>query len=138
MNRIIDEGHVLGSHTWSHADLSRISASSCYNELYNLHEYVKTNYNYEMKVMRPSCCYFNEEALAVSKDFGYDTYLWSYAYADWVTNPLDKKTVLNKLRNNLHPGAIYQLHTTGPTNSDVLGDFIDYARSQGYTFVVPE
>ena len=39
-----------------------------------------------------------------------------------------------KVTGALHPGAIYLLHAVSPDNAAILGDFIDYAREQGYTF----
>lgn len=46
----------------------------------------------------------------------------------------DKAESLEKLKKNLHPGAIFLLHSVSSTNTAILGDFIDYALSQGYTF----
>ena len=73
--------------------------------------------------------------LAVVRDYGYKSIFWSYAYKDWVPEAQpDKAESLEKLKKNLHPGAIFLLHSVSSTNTAILGDFIDYALSQGYTF----
>ena len=76
---------------------------------------------------------FSEQSLAVLQDAGYQTSFWSYAYNDWdQNNQPDPDTAYQKVTGALHPGAIYLLHAVSETNSEILGDFIDEARSQGY------
>ena len=63
------------------------------------------------------------------------TVLWSFAYYDYdVNDQMDRDVALTKLKEGLHPGAIYLLHCVSKTNSEVLQDFIRYAKSEGYTF----
>ena len=106
------------------------------------HRYVGTedswSFGYEMNVMRPPKGEFSEQTLALASQMGYRTCLWSFAYKDWDANaPGDTTQSLNKLNERLHCGAVYLLHAVSPTNAAILGDFIDYARSQGYEFVTP-
>ena len=62
---------------------------------------------------------------------------WSFAFRDWdVANQMDETVALNQLTSHLHPGAIYLLHAVSKTNTNILGDFIDRAHAQGYTFAV--
>ena len=53
-----------------------------------------------------------------------------------VENQPDEAESLAKMTERLHPGAIYLLHAESKTNAAVLGDFIDAAKAQGYTFEV--
>jgi peptidoglycan-N-acetylmuramic acid deacetylase len=115
------------------------SLDTCRDDITQLHEYVKQNYNYEMTVMRPPKGEFSEQTLAVTQELGYKSMLWSFAYKDWdANNQGDPTASLNKLNERLHPGAIYLLHAVSATNADILGDFIDHAQSEGYKFVLPE
>ena len=66
---------------------------------------------------------------------GYKSAFWSIAYADW--DPDDQQgtdIAFDTVTSRLHPGAVILLHSTSPDNADILGDFIDYAVGQGYTF----
>ena len=135
---MIDEGQIVGNHTWRHYSMPEKSLDTCREELSLLHDYVKENFGYEMNVMRPPKGEFSEQTLALASQMGYRTCLWSFAYKDWDANaPGDTTQSLNKLNERLHCGAVYLLHAVSPTNAAILGDFIDYARSQGYEFVTP-
>ena len=138
VQRMIDEGQIVGNHTWRHYSMPEKSLDTCREELSLLHDYVKENFGYEMNVMRPPKGEFSEQTLALASQMGYRTCLWSFAYKDWDANaPGDTTQSLNKLNERLHCGAVYLLHAVSPTNAAILGDFIDYARSQGYEFVTP-
>ena len=96
---------------------------------------MKDNYNYTMTVFRPPMGEFSEFSLGVTANCGYETVLWSYAYADWdVNNQPDEAGSLEKLISAAHPGAIYLLHSVSRTNTDILADFIDGVRAAGYKF----
>ena len=40
-----------------------------------------------------------------------------------------------KVKGGLHPGAVYLFHTESTANVSIMGDFIDWARGQGYEFL---
>ena len=138
VQRMIDEGHTVGNHTWKHYSMPEKPLDVSRGELQELHDYVKEHFQYEMHVMRPPKGEFSEQTLALASEMGYQTYLWSFAYKDWDPHSQGDKTAsLQKLNDRLHPGAIYLLHAVSSTNAAILGDFIDSAQSQGYTFVLP-
>ena len=136
VRRMIDEGHTVGNHSVSHRSMPTLSAEECRAEVMDMHKYIKDNFGYEMTDFRPPMGEFSELSLAVTRDCGYRTVLWSYAYADWdVNNQPDAEEALEKLTTALHSGAIYLLHSVSQTNAAILGMFIDEAREQGYEFV---
>jgi hypothetical protein len=51
-----------------------------------------------------------------------------------VNNQPDPAESLEKIEGKLHPQGIYLLHAESETNATILGDLIDYAREQGYSF----
>ena len=96
---------------------------------------MEENYDYTMTVFRPPMGEFSEFSLGVTANCGYETELWSFAYADWdVNNQPDEGQALEKLVNAAHPGAIYLLHSVSKTNTDILADFIDRVRAGGFEF----
>lgn len=135
VQRMIDEGHTVGNHSVTHKSMPGLTEEQCIDEIQGLHDYIKDNFNYEMTLFRPPMGEFSEFSLAVTKNCGYQTVLWSYAYADWdVNNQPDKTASLERLTNALHDGAIYLLHSVSSTNAEILSDFIDNARNAGYEF----
>ena len=140
IKRMINEGHVIGNHSWSHPSggMPSLSIEEQMADITKLHEYVQENYHYEMTLFRFPAGIFSEQSLAVTKYLGYRSQFWSFAYKDWDTSSQpDPEESLDKLIERLHPGAIYLLHAVSSTNTEILGDFIDAARAEGYTFELP-
>ncbi len=137
MQRMVDDGHVIGDHSVSHpiGGMPSLTIEKQLEEYTTLHNFVKDNYGYEMYLTRPPAGIFSEQSLAVASHFGYRTIMWSFAYADWdPEKQMAEDLALSKLQERLHPGAIYLLHAVSKTNAAVLDDFIDYAIEQGYEF----
>jgi len=133
IKRMIDEGHTVGNHTYSHPSLPECTPEELYNELGMLHRYIKETFNYDMYVMRPPKGEFSERVLACAKDLGYTTVLWSFAYKDWETdNQPSVDEAYSKITSKTHNGAVYLLHAVSETNTNVLGKVIDYWHENGY------
>lgn len=106
------------------------------SEYQELQDFIKNTYQYDMYLFRPPAGIFSEQSLAAAACFGYRTVLWSFAYADWDPDRQPStEEALKKMEGRLHNGAIYLLHAVSATNTAVLGEFIDYAREQGYEFM---
>ena len=87
------------------------------------------------KFFRPPMGEYSEKSLAMTKNLGYKTVFWSFAYHDWDINkqpdPVKaKKTILD----GLHNGSIMLIHAVSKTNTEILGDVIKEAKAQGYEF----
>lgn len=136
VSRMINEGHIVGNHTINHPNLPKLaSAEKITEELLGMNELVAELYSYEMKYMRPPEGCFSERVLAVSRDLGFKTAFWSFAYKDWETqNQKGKDYAFNQVTEYLHDGAVLLLHAVSKDNADALCDIIDYARENGYEF----
>ncbi len=103
VQRMIDEGHVLGNHGLKHRSLPTLNIECAENEIMELHNYVLETYNYEMTYFRPPCGQYSEKSLAITERLGYKTLLWSFAYADWdVNNQPDIETAFNRISSASH------------------------------------
>ena len=100
-----------------------------------LHNYVKENFDYEMYLFRFPAGIFSEQSLGILDKCGYTGVFWSFAYHDWdPDNQMSYDEALKKTTDCIHPGAVYLLHAVSSTNTAILGEFIDTAIAQGYTF----
>ena len=134
MRRIIDEGHIVGNHSYTHKSFASMSGDDVKSEVLKLHSLMIDKYNYVMDLVRPPEGEFSVESLEATSSLIYQCVMWSFAYFDYdVNNQMSEEKALDKLKAGLHPGAIYLLHAVSETNANVLGAFIDYARSEGYT-----
>ena len=83
---MIDDGHIVGNHTVNHPNLPKQSVETEQKELSDLNKMCEEMYGVSMKYMRPPEGEYSERVLAVAKDMGYRTILWSFAYKDWDIN----------------------------------------------------
>lgn len=136
IQRMIDEGHVVGNHSYHHYSMDELDTDTAKEEVTFLHEYIRENFHYEMQYFRFPKGEFSEKTLGILQELGYESVFWSYAYADW--NPDEQpaeSTAFAKICESTHPGEIMLLHAVSATNAAILGKVIDDVRQQGYTFV---
>lgn len=135
IDRMIREGHIVGNHTINHINMPSASAGEIKSELDGLNKTCMEKYGYEMKYVRPPEGSFSEKSLAVSRDMGFKTILWSFAYKDWDVNAQQgARYAYDNVVPYLHDGAILLLHAVSSDNAAALEDIINYAKEQGYEF----
>ena len=133
-----EETDALANHIMEALDTAGIPSLTVeqqQEEVMGNHQYIKDTFGYEMNLFRYPAGKFSEQSLAVVNNCGYESVFWSFAYLDYdVDNQPDQAESLQKMKNKMHPGAIYLLHAESATNAAVLGDLIDAAQTQGYSF----
>ena len=135
IKRMLDEGHVVGNHTNSHPDMTALSVDQAVDEMRQVEEDFKAQFPDapDMMFFRPPSGAVNEWLLRLEAKLGYRTVMWSYTYYDYdVNNQWAYEDALNTLKTHLHPGCVYLLHAESSTNAEILPEFIDWIRSQGY------
>lgn len=50
IKRMIDEGHIVGNHTYRHYTMDEVDTATAKEEITFLHNFIKKNFNYEMKL----------------------------------------------------------------------------------------
>ena len=135
IERMIDEGHIIGNHTYRHYTMDEVSQEEAQEEIVFLDKYMKENFKYRMTLFRFPKGEFSENTLALANSLGYKSVFWSFAYADWdVNNPADQQEAFDTITTYTHNGEIMLLHAVSETNAAILGKVIDEVRSQGYEF----
>lgn len=133
VQRMIDEGHTVGNHSYTHPSFPDCSTKEALEEITLLHDYVKENFGYEMTLFRFPKGEFSTRCLAAVQSLGYKSIFWSFAYADWdVNNQPQQAEAFEKITSATHPDAIYLLHAVSTTNTACLADVIDYWTANGY------
>lgn len=105
-------------------------------EIMELHNYMLEKFNYEMTYLRPPKGEYSERTVKISKDLGYITVLWSFAYDDWDVNKQDRLDYARKIiYGNLHNGCVMLLHAVSKDNTMLLGEIIDTVEESGFEFL---
>lgn len=137
VKRMVEEGHIVGNHTYSHPDMSKISdMQSFQKEIASLEECYKKVTGQEMqKFYRPPQGKYSEQNLKNAQELGYHTIFWSLAYVDWYTDKQPThEEAFHKLISRIHPGAIVLLHSTSRTNAEIMDELLTKWEDMGYTF----
>lgn len=135
VQRMINEGHIVGNHTVNHKSLPSISDEEIKDEIQKLHTAVYEKTGYEMTYLRPPKGEYSERVLALSKKMGYKTVMWSLAYDDWDESKQGREDYgKQKVLDNIHSGAVILLHATSKDNCNILGNCIKEIKKMGYEF----
>lgn len=135
IKRMIDEGHIVGNHSYRHYSMDEVSDDVAKEEVTYLHNYIKKKFNYTMSYFRFPKGEFSERSLQIVKDLNYKSVFWSFAYADWdPDNQTEENQAFTHICESTHPGAVFLLHAVSKTNANILGKVIDDIQKQGYSF----
>lgn len=131
-------GQLVGSHSYSHPDMSNMSKEQFNKEIKELEDIYKENIGMDIdKVYRPPMGKYSDETLKYANELGYKTIFWSLAYVDWYEdNQPSHKEAIDKLTKRIHNGAIVLLHSTSKTNAEILDELLTKWEEMGYTFGV--
>lgn len=136
IKRMIEEGHIVGNHTVGHPSMPSVKDDGKLTE-----EITKLNARYEelfgqkMTFFRPPRGEYSQRTLALTKDLGYTSVFWSFAYKDWdPKKQLGTDNAYQQIMNGIHDGCVLLLHAVSKDNADVLDRVIKDCKSQGYQF----
>ena len=135
VQRMIDEGHIVGNHTVNHKSMPDLDDEKIKSEIMELHKSVYEKFGYEMKYIRPPMGEYSERTLEITKSLGYTTTMWSFAYDDWNEQKQGREEYgKTKVISNVHNGAIILLHANSVDNSNILDSCIKEIKNMGYEF----
>lgn len=136
VKREIMSGHEIGNHTYSHAQLDKLTKAEIENEITKFENSLLKHYDYCPSLIRPPCGSFGDSFKTAVEDLNYKIILWSIDTRDWSHTPADKitKNILSKAKS----GDIILMHDyitgTSPT-PQVLETIIPKLLEEGYEFV---
>ncbi len=135
VQRMLDEGHIVGNHSATHPVFPDISRTKMADEIYKVDEYLQKHFNYKTDYFRFPTGAYSENSLELVTSVGFKSVFWSVAYADYDDdNLMGPEKALKTVTDRFHSGAVILLHSTCKDNATILADVIDTAHSQGYIF----
>lgn len=136
VKQMVEEGHIIGNHSYHHPDFTTMDKQSIKKELNQLEKAVANiTSQKEMVYVRPPRGTFNENTLKWIEELGYIHMFWSVAFKDWEVNEQRGwQYAYNQLMKQVHPGAIILLHTVSQDNAEALEKAIIQLRKRGYSF----
>lgn len=136
VKRMVKEGHIIGNHSWSHPDMTKMSDGEIVDELERVQaKTAMISGQTHMQYLRPPRGIFSERTLKAAREAGYIHVMWSLAYKDWETDRQKGwKYAYDQIMAQVHPGAVVLLHSVSKDNAEALGKVIQDLKKEGYTF----
>jgi peptidoglycan/xylan/chitin deacetylase (PgdA/CDA1 family) len=123
IKRIDREGHMLGSHSYSHAFLFDLYSSRRMRDEIELTEkIIQSMTGKKMRLFRPPYGVTNPPLAKAVNRLQYHSIGWSLKSNDTVID--NEPELLNRLNKKIKPGDIILMHDNKPWNVKVLDDFL--------------
>ncbi|MEO6848702.1 MAG: polysaccharide deacetylase family protein [Chthoniobacterales bacterium] len=134
VKRIVAEGHEVGNHSWSHPQLTKLSAEGQHAEIEKTSDAIKNAIGKPPTIMRPpygaTSPFINHW---LNKEFGMKIILWSVDPLDWKYH--DSARVERVILAEAKPGSIILSHDIHATTVAAMPDLFDKLQAKGYKFV---
>ena len=133
IRRMVDEGHDIGNHTYSHRNLSKLSPAGVRDEVEKCQEAIQSACGVEPIYFRSPYGAANLTTFSTLSHFGLNAIFWSIDTMDWASS--DESAVREAILEGLTGGSIILLHEQSSYSRTLLSTIIDDIRSRGYEFV---
>ncbi len=136
VQRMIEEGHVVGNHSITHPNLTTLSDEEVIHEIQGLATYYEEVMGHPIDpFFRPPSGFYSQRTLKLTQEAGYKTIFWSMAYKDWVVDDQPgKEAAYQHVLENHHSGAIILLHAISKSNTEALDEILKELKQQSYQF----
>ena len=130
VERMADEGHMIGNHTYSHLQLTGGNVEAFLEEIECTNEIIENITGERPMFCRPP---FGSWSQSVEEITGIIPVLWDVDPKDWCT--MDAQTVAARVLAQCHDNGIILLHDEYESSIEAAFMVIDELVRQGYTFV---
>lgn len=135
VKRMVDEGHEVANHSWSHPSLSGMGTESVRSQLKRTHEAIVKACGVAPLTYRPPYGAIRlQQRGAIQVEFGYPTIIWDVDPLDWKT-PRSVKRVHDQVLSQTRNGSIVLLHDIHQTTVDAMPATLDALMERGYKMV---
>lgn len=133
--RIVDEGHELGNHSFSHPDLTSLNHVDIIDEIKKAEIIINKITNYDCRpLFRPPFGAWNKDTLTAAGEAGYQYCVyWSLDTIDWKLPPVG--TIVQRIMENVKSNDIILMHLEYINTAEATDIVISNLKSLGYEFI---
>lgn len=133
VEKIDQNGHEIGNHTFTHPHLGTLSEEGIRKEIEKTHQLIKEISGQEPNLFRPPFGDYNNKVVKAIKDSGYKPIQWSIDSLDWKN--IGKDSIVKRVTDRVHNGAIILFHNNGKYTAEALPEIIEQLQNKGYEIV---
>lgn len=140
--RIVEEGHAIGNHSWSHPNFKELSMDEAMKQVMDTQDELNNIIGYRPSLFRPPYGALDEDMEQAIQNKDLAIVNWSVDTMDWSGVPAQE--IMRIIHNQLKPGGIILQHSANGQNHlantiEALTLLIPDLKNQGYSFVtVPD
>ncbi len=132
--RIVREGHEIGNHTYTHANLSKLGDAGVRSELVRGRDAIlRATGLYPTLFRPPYAALKTHQRYNIKAEFGYPIVFWNVDPLDW-KRP-GPSVVADRLVKGTRNGSILLVHDLHASSVDAIPETITRLKAQGYEFV---
>lgn len=125
-----EEGHLIGNHTYSHVEITRLENEVAYQEIQKTNEIIQNITGEKVEFMRPP---FGAWQKDLEKKIQVLPVMWTVDPLDWATENVDE--IVNKVVTEVKENDIILLHDCYASSVKAALRIVDLLQAEGYTFV---
>ena len=125
------EGHVVGDHTWDHADLTKVPASTADSEISRAARAIRAATGSAPVLVRPPYGAWNTTVRGSVTRQGAAIILWNIDSEDWKSR--NTQAVVTRVLATARTGSIVLMHDIYPTTVDAIPEIVTGLRARGLT-----
>ncbi|MDT0269750.1 polysaccharide deacetylase family protein [Streptomyces sp. DSM 44915] len=133
VRQMVDEGHELANHTWTHRRLTEIDRDEIHEELARTQAAIAELTGVTPTLMRPPQGRTNDEVGEVSRELGLAQVLWTVTAKDYQTT--DSDLIRGRVLEGADRDGIILLHDLYDGTVPAVPGIIEELKGEGYTFV---
>lgn len=130
VKQMAQDGHLIGSHTFHHVQLTKLSLEEACQEITMTNEAITAVTGQSVEYIRPPYGSWNSklECAVNMREVG-----WTVDPRDWDVK--NTETIVKRVLKDVKDGSIILLHDVYDTSVEAAFQIIDELKAQGYTFV---
>jgi peptidoglycan/xylan/chitin deacetylase (PgdA/CDA1 family) len=135
-HRMLADGDLIGNHTWTHPDMTRLDASTQRSQLVQTSAAIRAASGFSTCLFRPPYGAQNSEVVGLARSLGLITVNWDVDTQDWTTPGTG--TIYQRAVSGAQNGSIILQHFGGGPRYQTLAALpgeITTLRNRGYRLV---
>jgi peptidoglycan/xylan/chitin deacetylase (PgdA/CDA1 family) len=133
IERMIEAGHELGSHSVSHPHLNELETDGVVKQIEPTVQRMLDNHGYRIHVFRPPYGGTNPKINTISRFYGMEVIMWGLTSKD-ANDAWTSEAIKKLLLKEIEPGDIVLCHNGAKYLQEFLIPVLDELVARGYTF----
>ena len=130
MERMEEDGHLIGNHTYGHIQLDSVNIEYAKEEIAKTNEIIKEITGKYPVYIRPPFGSWNR---TLEEEIELTPVLWTLDTTDW--NTKDVERIVNYVIDEVESGDIILMHDIYDTSVAAALEIVDRLQKKGYVFV---